>query len=751
MSARTRSSHSTSQRPRTNRTAFPTRKRVSYRESSTEDNDVTSADDSYNEVPPLNRRRVQPPPSRSQESTSQPSKKRKAATIRRSRHTLGAKKTKASVGHPKPKGEDGVLGLGGRVPAWQSLPYHILFEIFRYASGPLWTDRFEPTPSITWLLRTAILCRAFAEPALSALYWAPPLCPPTRAHGLISHLASQTENSTFNYKAKVKYLEMEALSTLAHKYGGRDPIDLAELVVHTPQLRGVGTHLLTDEPMIHKANFSLINAWSGPKAVFSDSAILALERSQISLIEWKWNWHTTGKQYLPPRMKAIHSKLPFQSLRELTLANYQPLIPLKPGKPREGFDLIAAVPMVSGTVEEQLAETLACLPNLKRLRLRRFNITAKKFMLGIPRNLELLEISDCYSISSGVLNDFLTTHGQNIKELILDHNQALNLSFLVEFAVNCPKAESLSMNLTYYNSNLCFQNSDPKFPALLLEGEVPSWPVSLQSLALHHLRKWDTNTAELFFSSLVDSAAWMPNLRHLNIKASLDESGWRERVAFRDRWVGRLEKVFLRNSPPPSPHLKSIDVFKAYKAPAKNSNGVSNTLHNRGQPGLRCKDGSRFSHVEVLNVVTDTKAESQSDSDTPLVLTRPITRRTTRQSARLSKLPLDALTPTKIAPLSRKSSRRHRPRRKRNSDSDSSSEDSALEDDSPGWDIQLASDIDEMELLVQGMCDVVHVVIDNLRPMEEQLNESNFLDEEVSGDEDWVGDDSMPDDEGYAW
>jgi len=54
----------------------------------------------------------------------------------------------------------------------------------------------------------------------------------------------------------------------------------------------------------------------------------------------------------------------------------------------------------------------------------------------------------------------------------------------------------------------------------------------------------------------------------------------------------------------------------------------------------------------------------------------------------------------------------------------------------------------------QGMCEVVHISIDNLRPRENQLNESNFLDSELSGDEDYVeGQDASDEGEGggYAW
>jgi hypothetical protein len=54
-------------------------------------------------------------------------------------------------------------------------------------------------------------------------------------------------------------------------------------------------------------------------------------------------------------------------------------------------------------------------------------------------------------------------------------------------------------------------------------------------------------------------------------------------------------------------------------------------------------------------------------------------------------------------------------------------------------------------LLVQGLCDVVIVRIDNSRPTEEQFDEGDFLDEEKSGDEDWNGDDMEPMQDAYAW
>jgi hypothetical protein len=51
--------------------------------------------------------------------------------------------------------------------------------------------------------------------------------------------------------------------------------------------------------------------------------------------------------------------------------------------------------------------------------------------------------------------------------------------------------------------------------------------------------------------------------------------------------------------------------------------------------------------------------------------------------------------------------------------------------------------------VIQGMCEVVEVRIDNLRPTETQVTEADFLDDERSGDSDWNGEDEEV--EGYAW
>lgn len=62
-----------------------------------------------------------------------------------------------------------------------------------------------------------------------------------------------------------------------------------------------------------------------------------------------------------------------------------------------------------------------------------------------------------------------------------------------------------------------------------------------------------------------------------------------------------------------------------------------------------------------------------------------------------------------------------------------------------------ASDGGDGDLFIQGMCDIVMVRIDNLRPTELQFNEQDFLDDELSGDEDWNGNDFDATAAGHAW
>ena len=712
-----------------------TRNHVSYREQ-TSDSDRAEfnemADDDYLEAATASRsqRHRAPPPAPTIPSPhSKASKKRKASGPGHRRQCSGSKRPKLTEDATESNEcGDTAIQFTGKTMPWPTLPYHILLAIFDYASRPLISDIFESTSSIKWLYSVALCCKAFAEPALSALYYSPPLHPPSRAHRLLSHLATHKDTSAFNYGAKIKYLDIEASSTILHKFVGWDPLDLGALVRFTPQLRGIALHLYSDNLAWRKSGRT--RSVVGSKAVYHHSMITALQENRITLEEWTWN-HSLAKQgqsaFPLAKMKDVHMMMSFQTLRSLALVNY-PAGPIDKGRP----------------CEDILAEAINLLPNLTALRFYMSSVN-DSLLSGLAHNLQILEIVECTLLTSSSLDGFLAAKGKNMRQLILDHNQSLNLSFLTNLAQSCPKLALLKADLRYFGTLNVIRDTDPKYDELLLDGERPTWPVTLRSLELLHLRKWSLQTAEIFFSSLTDSAEMLPDLRQLKIKASLDESGWRERIAFRDTWTEKLRCTFLRKSSAPNPHLKSIFAFKKFKSQQKQGNRAVREAKRQTLTRARVASLNDDGAIEGSSVdeapQTKVKDASDSDSDAPLVKVRRSTRIKTEWE--------DMYTLPDGSPIRPKAPRR---RRRRKGSDDSSSEDSAIDDDGILQSDTQRTTVDrEAEAYVQGLCDVVDVLIDNLRPTEEQLKEDDFLDDEVSGDEDWNGDDDIPGDNGYAW
>lgn len=619
--------------------------------------------------------------------------------------------------------------LSSKLVPWQALPYQILADIFLYASQPLWTSDFRVTHSAHWLLETATICRCFAEPAISALYFSPPLSPPSRARNLIESLATQTDGSMFNYANKIKYLDVEAEMTMGRKFKGQDPIDLGNLIRLAPQLRGVRIHL---SPTVVFRLASRVRH----KTSYQESIFTAMKIKRIALQDWIWCSDLAGKRCQGSKLEAIHHSHAFQSLRNLTFIRY---------------DEVHAT-------EEDLAIAIKSLPSLKNLIFKGSRIINEKLLPLLPAQLERLELVNCPNLDSEGLSTFLETGGQNLLELILNHNQALNLSFLADFAVSCPKVQKLKMDLLYHSPNLTFIDVDAKFDALINENEIPTWPSSLRDLELQYLRKWDLGMAECFFSSLVDSAASLLDLRRIKIRASVEESGWRERVEFRDKWTSRLRDVFLRVPKPPGAHYRSITAFKAYKQQSP-----------QGTPQHQ-QAAQKLGHTEVKKLSLKKRAPVYHDKDSETEKNPIATRRSRRLLAIRPRTLREPSTADDSAndvaeddgykspkPARSIAARHTRRRRNQETDASSSSEDSALDDD-PATD--KASEEDEADtskekspetMFIHGMCDVVNIFIDNLRPTEEQLHESDFLDEEMSGDEDWDGDADVAGEENYAW
>ncbi|MCJ1382686.1 hypothetical protein MMC17_005799 [Xylographa soralifera] len=687
----------------------PSRRRISYREeSSSEGSDYESPDELYAESTRSQRsiqRKRQPPI-----TTIARKRKIKCATLGRPlKKKARFDPTSTQHNHLEERGE-GIDTITRYSPPWHTLPYEVLLQVFQYASYPLCDNLFTPTPAIAWLLRSALVCKAFAEPALSALYYSPPLYPPTRAQGLLAHLTAQSPSSTFNYKSKVKYLEIEATDILLHKYSGLDPISLDELIRVSPQVRGIGIHLRSDQPE-YRTQLSLVN--KRPGVVYNKAMFDALRETKVRLLKWKWNLNfnrpgATRDSYPWTVLKSLHSEAPFQTLRSLSIVKYE---------------------SKQVMTELELASAIKSLPNLSRLNLESWATYSGKLLPLLPNGLKSLRIASCSALTSDSFHAFLLTHGSELRELILDHNQSLDLAFLVDFAMACPLLENFSMNMTFFSPYSTSYDAEPKFGALLLPGTLPTWPTTLRSIELTQLRKWYSDSAEVFLRSLVNSALDLVQLRHLVLKVSIEGIGWRDRASFRDRWIGRLQKVFLRRSPPPTEifmpkapvteeDMKTIETTKPH-APS-NSQDVPPR-----RSGLRRKRIQQLSHIAIPKDILS----SESDSDTPIVS------RNTRRSKRLKEQEQDAnygdrATSTSVAD-------QFKPGHSGDADS--------------GSPRTLSKEDEDEQLFIHGMCDVVDIRIDNLRPAENQFSEKDFLDEEPSGDEDWDGDDGLPGDGGYAW
>ncbi|KAL9118520.1 MAG: hypothetical protein Q9187_004932 [Circinaria calcarea] len=726
----------------------PGRGRVSYRQTSSENSDAESVDELYIDSPKPKRPSSVLKSSRLPLRPSPLKKKAKASTK--------LKKGNCGVSaHIAEECEESYVGAAGKIPHWHTLPYEILLQIFHYASHPLCDDQFEPIPlakslvgsSVGWLLKAALVCKSFAEPALSVLYYAPPLSPPYRAHGLLEHFLSQNHASTFDYRNKVKYLDIEATSILMLKYGGRDPIRLEDLIACTPQLRGIGIHFISDQPKHRKKS-------TGPskrkELVYSNEVFDALERNKISLISWKWNLSLSGiRRHLlhGQSLKRIHSRSPFQHLRNLTLVRCGDTLPIE---------------------EEELADAVNALPKLKHLSMELSPWTGESFFPMLPQQLESFQLIDCQHVTSETLHIFLVTNGSNLRQLVLSHNQSLNLAFVVDLAVACPKLEVLKMNLRYYNSHDNYSDSEPSFDSLLLPDEIPTWPASLQILELHHLRKWESNTVEMFFQSLIDAACTLLNLRKLDIKASVNID-WRDRANFRNKWINQLTKVFLRKSPDPDISFKSFEAFHVSKKLAEvNGTGKCEPkilpMAHIEPPSLRSMDRRRFSHVEIPKHT----ASTDTDSDTcPIPKRRSKRLKEVEHSSYVSREGSDD-SDISIFPNRRnrrlkeqdddaygspsQPQRKQRRRKRKRANSGSSSIDSALEDlNEMESSSQGKNEEEDENLFIQGLCDEVAIQIDNLRPAEEQFHENDFLDPEPSGDEEWNGDDAAPGEGRYAW
>ena len=671
--------------PRTRR-----HRKVTYKDISSDEEEDPDADfefpEEYITRPPQRRAKATAVPSPRPQRSGRPKERG------RPKQRLGVGRIRKPNQTPIAAAEVVSIPTDGHKPAWQSLPYHVLLQIFVYASHPLHDENLRPTTSISWLVQMARMCSTFTKPALTALYRNPPIFAMRQTRrDLVHHLIQPPTGDHEDYQVMPKRLTLDAtqMSTLT------DPThsvtDLATLVKSLNTLREIDIFDPMDRPPF-RPRLRRIRRW-----IYPDELFAALRGTELRLRSWRWN--STFCQRGPLWMKGIHGDDAFQSLRDLTLVKYHP----EPSREEEDEDEGNPEP----TMEELIGSALAVLPNLRSLAFETCGIVRKRLLPLLPTNLTSLSIVNCGEILSDALSSFLATHGAHLEELTLHHNQALDLSFLVDLKQSCPRLEVLRMDTTYYSSLVMSSDNEPLYEALLGENEVPTWPSTLRILDMQYLRKWDSTAASNFFQSLIDSAAELPHLQDLTIIAMVD-TDWRQRAEFRRKWSATFQTVFARRWEPPKPHLASFKAYRLWKERQPKSK----------QEAPHAGDEKVDSFIEgVSEEPAKLQTAGESDSDAPLVSRRK------KQDEQWG-------------------STRLRSRAKANAGYDE-------ESDEPGSE-QEAED-EEQVSFVQGRCHTVIFRIDNFRPREEIYAEADFLDAEPSGDDEWNGNDEAADEGGYAW
>lgn len=606
-------------------------------------------------------------------------------------------------------------GSGARHLPWSELPYMILVDVFTFAAGPL-----DNTASVRWLAQASATCRSFAEPALTALYRSPPLLSLAMAHGLADLLSMPPSVTMFPYRQKVESLSIDVGSIAALTFKGQH-LDVSRMVLYC--------HRLAELDLFHQKDMAPYRQladrlrWAYPRPLLNYLAygdtpelpsetlpeISAENQQRFPLVRaWRWSARMMGPELDFDHIKSIHRSRGFSSLRKITFVNFQP-----PSLRVKNAD-DSQIACMDREHAADFAALIQALPALSHLVLDSCGVADQYLLPLLPPQLENLELINCWDITADALADFLASRGRYLRHLTLNHNQSLSLSFLPLLGSCCPRLQTLRINLACYASHMNCHSSKPLYEELLLPGQIPVWPRSIQVVEMENMRKWTPEAAEMFFASFIDSAPDMPDLRRLSLRAMLDIP-WRQRCEIRETWEMRLKRCFARNSTPPRPWKSLADVILAHEP--------------EEQPRRKA-----------------TKRRSSAEHSGPSRRSGRISAQASGQSSRASSITRGL----------RRLHRGHVSYREPDSDEDmdegseeeQEGEDAAME----GIDVGAPSPASDASLeFVQGLCEVVDLRFDNQKPTEVQFNMDDFLDDDNEmSDEEWDGD-VDGDDDRYAW
>lgn len=614
------------------------------------------------------------------------------------------------------------------IPPWARLEWSHLVQIFDYAAHPL-----DSKTNVRWLLSAGLTCKAFLAPALKALYRCPTaqtisMNMATKFACLMRELAladAQAKDRNDYRRSMVESLVVNVTLLPSQSQSQSRSFDVAELISNLPSLSHVELYHEFDLPPYRKLDVKATRKWTYTAELLNAIKVAGDSDNALRLKAWKWSGRMMRPDLLG-EMKDMYKWSTFSSLRNISLVNFQvPSLGTRedPNDPDVYEKDKNYIGLVAGSLE--------AAPELKHLVLESSTIVDEQFLSLLPKTIEHLEIINCWELTSEMLSEFLLTHGRTLHQLTLNHNQSLNLSFLPLLAQCCPNLREFHMDLLLFSHHEYLNDKEPNYDILMSVVDVPSWPATLEVIELEQLAKWDLETAEMFFQSLINQAPNLPKLRYLAIKAMLDVP-WRQRSAFRDKWVSKLKRVFLRKSTGP-----------------KSFHSLIQWPTMKGGAVTRQEWIAQSSEDELLPTRRSTRIATQAVPVAPPPKDEPsATRRKRRRAPTLTR----DLRDRKRAHVSYK-----------DPDTDegltepeeSDDEDPLAAQDSMSVTSEPASPSPEAdsEPFIHGLCDVVNILLDNQKPRELQWGIEDFLDNESgeSQDGEWTSDERFEESDGYAW
>ncbi|KAI5295676.1 hypothetical protein KEM52_000610, partial [Ascosphaera acerosa] len=352
-----------------------------------------------------------------------------------------------------------------------------------------------------------------------------------------------------------------------------------------------------------------------------------------------------------------------------------------------------------------LAQSLHHLPSLTDLVVDGCEIAADGVLLqNLPRSLAALELRACSFLRCGVFAHYLATHGGQLRHLALHHNPHLSLAFLAGLADACPNLQTLTIGrngLVGLHEGDADGDGDGDGDGLPRDW-APTWPPALHRIEIDMPARWPQHVAVALIQSLLDAAETLPDLRELSIALLISDLEWRSRAVFRQFWERKLVRAFKRFSP--APVVGSFAQDSAVAAAETNggaARGNGRNLRRRttasSQPSASAS--SRPRRAAARAAYRDDEPDDSEDYR--------------HQST-------DDTTAVRLG-------KRHR---------------------------GTGDDRDSVPY-VQGMCDIVHFRVDNMRPMKvlstlDDLAHSQDDMYDDDADEDWIGQDAIQDDT-LAW